>query len=435
VTDLAADVAAEQGVIGSMILDSTVIADMAAMLRPEDFYRPIHGTLFKTIAAMFGDGLPIDRMTLLSRLIESGDVARIGGAPYIHTLTEYANPVSATWYAKSVADKATDRKIGELGMQASALASQPGETGDKVAMIRQLADDLAEHRETVTGTWAGEEVDEALTAIERMARGETGLIIPTPWADLNRLLGGGFRPGQLVVIAARPGIGKSTALLDIHRCASIRHGIPSAMFSLEMPTPEIMQRLLSAETGVPLAQIRSGDVRNDEFHRMAQRIPAITASRLRLVDAPYASLPFIRAEGRRMASRDGARMLGVDYLQLLATPPGSESRQVAVSDFSRGLKLLARWAELTVIACAQLNRNPEQRRDRRPTLADVRESGAVEQDADIVLLLHDPTGGEPNHERAGEYDMILAKHRGGPTGTVTVTNRMHLAHLADMAIV
>jgi len=429
-----ADVTAEQGVLGAMLLDNLTIADLSGLLRAADFYRPQHGLLFDLMIDMFGKGLPVDPTTLVTRLIETGDIGRVGGAPYVASLTEMANPLSATWYAQAVADRATNRAVGELGTQATMLAAQPGDVPTKVALIRQLADDLAAHREPVVGEWIGDVTEEAIAAIERAARGDAGLLLRTGYRDLDRLLGGGIRPGQLVVVAARPGVGKSTALLDIHRSVSIAQAIPSAMISLEMPTPEIMQRLLAAESRIPLHMIRTGDVRDDEADRLLRHVPRIVDKPLKIVDAPAATLAFVRAEGRRMVQRDGIRLLSVDYLQLMTAPPKSESRQQAVAEFSRGLKGFARDSEIGVVASAQLNRNPEQRRDKTPTLADLRESGQIEQDADVVILLHDPTGGEPDHQRAGEFDFIVAKHRGGQTGVITVANQLHLAQFANIGL-
>lgn len=439
-TDLEApttpDLAAEQGVLGAMLLDNLLIADMSGLLRAGDFYLTRNGELFDLMIDMFGRGLPVDQTTVLSRLIESGAVARLGGAPYLADLTRYANPLSATFYARAVAERATNRRVAELGAHAAALAAQPGDVAAKVAAVRQLADDLGEHREATAGQWLGDLTDAALEAADAAGRADamSGLL-RTGYADLDRLLGGGLRPGHLCVVAARPGIGKSTALLDVHRSVSIAQGVPSAMISLEMPTEEIMQRLLSAETGVPVAAIRTGSLRADEWRRLVDRADEVKDRMFKIVDAPSASLPFVRAEGRRLVKRDGIQMLSVDYLQLMESTPGVENRQQAVAMFSRGLKGLARENYITVVASAQLNRNPEQRRDKTPTLADLRESGQIEQDADVVILLHDPTGGQADHPRAGTYDLIVAKHRGGPTGVVTVANQLHLARLSNIRII
>lgn len=434
-TEVSQDVTAEQAVLGAMLLDNTSIADLTALLRADDFYKPAHATLFQIITDMFGTGLPVDETTLLSRLIESGDVARIGGAPYIASLTRYANPMSGTYYARQVADRATDRAIGQLGIQAGQLAASPGETATKVALVRQLADDLTAHREVVPGRFVGEAMEDAIIAIENARDGvDAHAVIPTPFADLNRMLGGGFRPGQSIIVGARPGVGKSTFLLDCLRHAAAC-GVQSQLVSLEMSEQDIMQRFLSAETGIPLAMIRTGQLRDDEERRIAERVPDLVNRPLRLLEAPGATMPYVRGETRRGVARDGLRLVGLDYIGLMASPPKAESRQHAVADMSRTIKVMALELGITTITCSQLNRNPEQRRDKRPGLADLRESGQVEQDADVVILLHDPTDGDPHHERSGEYDFIVAKHRNGPTGTVTVTNRLHVSQFADMALV
>lgn len=433
--ELMHDVVAEQGVIGSMLINSDVIADMGTLLRPEDFYRPAHGLLFALMVDMFGHGIDVDRMTVLSRLIESGDVTRVGGAPYLAVLTQYANPISATTYAATVADRATDRALGVLGVKATMLSETPGVTADKVAAIQELTDGIAAHREVRRGVTVGDAMLDAVNAIDAARRGDTAAgVIPTPYQDLNRMLGGGFRPGQSVVIGARPGVGKSTVMLDFMREAT-RNAIPAEVISLEMTVPEIMERFLSAETGIAYSLIRTGMLHPDEEQRLADQVPALMERPLRLTDAPGATMSFIRAQARRGVSRDGLRMIGIDYVGLMPSPPGSESRQLAVADFSRTIKRMDMELGIVSITCSQLNRNPETRTDKRPGLGDLRESGAIEQDADIVILIHDPSGGDPAHARAGEYDLIVAKHRGGPTGTVTVVNQMHRARLADMATV
>lgn len=430
-----ADLTAEQGVLGAMLLDNTTIADLTGLLRPGDFYRPAHGILFTLITDMFGRGEAVDPITVLSRLLETGDADRVGGAPYLGELTRYTNPLSATFYARAVADRATDRDLAALGAKAAVLAATPGDTAAKVATIRQAADDLGAHREVRPGVWIRDAMVDALDAIEAARSGETQAgVIPTPWADLNRLLGGGFRPGQSVVVGARPGIGKSTFMFDCLRHAASL-AVPVLDVSLEMTESEIMERFLSAETGIPLNLIRTGQLRPEEENRIAARVTDLMAYPLKILDAPGTSMPFIRGEARRGAARDGVRMIGIDYIGLMDTPPGSESRQQAIAAISRAIKIMDMELGLVSITCSQLNRNPEQRRDKRPSLADLRESGSQEQDADIVILLHRPDADDPETARAGEVDFIVAKHRGGPTGTVTVTNRLHVCQFADMAVV
>jgi replicative DNA helicase len=427
------DIAAEQAVIGSMMLSEAVIADMAAMLRPGDFYRPIHGLIFTTIIDMFGRSEPVDVLTVMSRLMADGELARVGGAPYLSTCTQYAMPASAASYARTVAERATDRAVGELGAQAVALGSTPGDTDRKVAMIRDAADALTAHREVRHGVWVRDAMVEAIDAISDARDGTLAAgIVPTPYRDLNRLLGGGLRPGTSTVVGARPGIGKSTMLLDLLRCAA-RFEVGAELISLEMTVPEIMQRYLSAETNIPYALIRTGQLNGDDEDKLARRIPDIRDRPLLITDASSATMGFIRSQVRRGVARDNIRVFGLDYIGLVSLNPKVDRRE-GLGEISRGVKLLAKENGVVMITASQLNRNPASRRDKRPDLADLRETGDIEQDADVVILIHDPTDGDPTHARAGEIDFIVAKHRGGPTGTITVANQQHRARFADIMI-
>ena len=259
--------------------------------------------------------------------------------------------------------------------------------------------------------------------------------VPTGFIDLDAMTNG-LQSGQLIVIGARPAMGKSTLALDIARCASIKHGLTSAFFSLEMGRPEITQRLYSAEARVALHHIRAGSVTDDDLNRMARRTPDIEGAPLIIDDSPNLSLTEIRSRARRIKqSKGGLDLLIVDYLQLMQSGGGrrAESRQQEVSDFSRNLKLLAKELEIPVIALSQLNRGPEQRTDKRPQISELRESGSIEQDADMVILLHREDAYEKESPRAGEADLIVAKHRNGPTSTVTVGFQGHYSRFVDMA--
>ncbi|MDQ1654746.1 MAG: replicative helicase, partial [Cryptosporangiaceae bacterium] len=239
--------------------------------------------------------------------------------------------------------------------------------------------------------------------------------------------------GQLIVVAARPGLGKSTFGLDVLRSASIRHGLTSAVFSLEMSKIEITMRLLSAEARVPLHHLRSGQLSEDDWTKLARRMGEVSEAPLFIDDSPNMTMMEIRAKARRLKQRHDLRVIVLDYLQLMSSPKRTESRQQEVSELSRGLKLLAKELEVPVIAVSQLNRGPEQRTDKRPQLSDLRESGAIEQDADMVLLLHREDYYEKESPRAGEADFIVAKHRNGPTDTITVAFQGHFSRFVDMS--
>jgi replicative DNA helicase len=241
--------------------------------------------------------------------------------------------------------------------------------------------------------------------------------VPTGIYDLDQMTHG-LHGGQLVILAARPGVGKSTFALDIARNASIKHGQPSLFFSLEMGRAEIAMRLLSAESDIYLQSMRKGTVSRDDWKKLANVRGTISDAPLFIDDSANLTLVEIRAKARRLTQALGLKLIVIDYLQLLSSGKKVENRQQEVSEFSRSLKLLAKELDIPVIAIAQLNRGSEQKTDKKPELFHLRESGSLEQDADVVLLLHREDMGQKDHPRAGEADIIIAKQRNGPTGTV-----------------
>jgi len=255
--------------------------------------------------------------------------------------------------------------------------------------------------------------------------------VPTGFADLDELTNG-FHGGQLIIVAARPALGKSTLALDFARSASIHHDMPSIFFSLEMGRSEIAMRLLAAEASVPLQSMRKGTVDARDWTTIASTRGRINDAPLYIDDSPNMTLVEIRAKCRRLKQRVGLKMVIIDYLQLMTSGKKVESRQQEVSEFSRALKLLAKELQVPVIALSQLNRGPEQRADKMPAISDLRESGSLEQDADMVILLHRESAYEKDNPRAGEADLIVAKHRNGPTRTVTVAFHGHYSRFADM---
>lgn len=255
--------------------------------------------------------------------------------------------------------------------------------------------------------------------------------VPTGFADLDALTHG-LHPGQLVVVAARPAFGKSTLGLDLARSASVKHGMASVIFSLEMSRTEIAMRLLAAECHIPMHHMRGGQLSDEEWKRIALKMGEVDSAPLYIDDSPNMSMMEIRAKCRRLKQRHDLRLVVIDYLQLMSSGKRVESRQQEVAEFSRALKLLAKELEVPVVAIAQLNRASEQRADRRPMLSDLRESGAIEQDADVVLLIHREDFYD-HDQRPGEADFIIAKHRNGPTDTITVSFLGHYSRFADMA--
>jgi replicative DNA helicase len=434
------DVAAEQSVLGGMLLSKDAIADVVELLRPADFYRPAHARIFEMILDLYGRGEPADAVTVAAALADAGELARVGGAGYLHTLmASVPTAANAAYYAKIVGERAVLRRLIEAGTRIVQLGygtagSAGRDVDDLVDIAQQAVYEITERRVGEDFAVLSDLLQPTLDEIEAVGA-QSGMMtgVPTGFTDLDRLLNG-LHPGQLVIVAGRPGLGKSTAAMDFARTASVRHNFASAIFSLEMSKVEIVMRLLSAEARVPLHVLRSGQLSDDDWTKLARRMGEISEAPLFVDDTPNMNLMEIRAKARRLRQRHDLKLIIVDYLQLMTSPKRVESRQQEVAELSRGLKLLAKEVECPVVAVSQLNRGPEQRTDKRPQLSDLRESGSIEQDADVVILLHRDDYYDRESPRAGEADFIVAKHRNGPTDTVTVAAQLHLSRFVDMAI-
>jgi replicative DNA helicase len=429
------DVAAEQSVIGAMLLSKDAIADVVEVVREGDFYRPAHQTIYSAILDLYGKGEPADAVTVAAELSKNGDIARIGGATYLHTLVSMV-PTAANggYYGRIVREQAILRRLVEAGTRIVQMGyTGTGDVDDMVDRAQAEVYDVTDRRTSEDYLPLRDIMGEALNEIEAISnRGGEMIGVPTGFIELDKLTNG-LHPGQLVIVAARPALGKSTLGLDICRAASIKHGLASVIFSLEMSRNEIVMRLLSAEAQVPLHHMRAGTMSDADWTKLASKMGTVSEAPLFIDDSPNMTLMEIRAKCRRLKQRHDLRLVVVDYLQLMTSGKRVESRQQEVSEFSRSLKLLAKELEVPVIAISQLNRGAEQRTDKRPLLADLRESGSLEQDADVVVLLHREDAYERESPRAGEADFIVAKHRNGPTATVTVAFQGHYSRFVDMA--
>ena len=429
------DMAAEQSVLGGMLLSKDAIADVVETIRSGDFYRPAHGVIYDAILDLYGRGEPVDAVTVAAELQKLGEIGRIGGAPYLHTLVSMVPTASnAGYYARIVREQAILRRLVEAGSRITQLGYQAtGDVDDIVDRAQAEVYDVTERRTSEDYLPLRDIMNDALNEIEAISnRGGEMIGVPTGFSELDRYTNG-LHPGQLIILAARPAIGKSTLGLDICRSASIKHGLTSVIFSLEMSRNEITMRLLSAEAQVPLHHMRSGTMSDADWQKLAAKMGTVSDAPLFIDDSPNMTLMEIRAKCRRLKQRHDLRLVVVDYLQLMTSGKRVESRQQEVSEFSRSLKLLAKELDVPVIAISQLNRGPEQRTDKKPMLSDLRESGSLEQDADMVVLLHREDFYEKESPRAGEADFIMAKHRNGPTATVTVAFQGHYSRFVDMA--
>jgi len=427
------DVLAEQSVLGGMLLSKDAISEVVEILRERDFYRPAHELIYDAILDLYSRGEPADPVTVAAELTKRGDLTRAGGAPYLHTLiSSVPTAANASYYAKIIRERAIMRRLVEAGTKIVQLGyTVEGEVDEAVNQAQAEVHAVTERRAAEDYIQLSELLPAAFDEIEKISSGVVGEGIKTGFKDLDALTHG-FHPGNMIVLAARPAVGKSTLGLDIARYASIHKGDTSVIFSLEMSRSEITMRMLSAEARVPLNNIRSGSLSDDEWARMARRMGEISEAPLFIDDSPNLSLMEIRAKARRLKQRHNLKLIVIDYLQLMTSGKRVENRQQEVSEFSRQLKLLAKELNVPVVAISQLNRSPEQRSDKKPMLSDLRESGSIEQDADVVILLHRDDLYD-QQARSGEADLIVAKHRNGPTRTITVSAQLHFARFTDMA--
>jgi replicative DNA helicase len=569
------DMAAEQSVLGAMLISKDAIADVTEEIRGGDFYRPAHETIFDAIIDLYGRNEPVDMVTVAAELQRRGELQKIGGAPYLHTLAANVPIASnAAFYAEIVKEKATLRRLVEAGTKIVQIGyAGEGEVDDIVDEAQAEVFKLTEKRASEDYAPLSDIMGGVLDEIEAISNREAGIYgIPTGFADLDELTNG-FHGGQMIIVAARPAMGKALALdtllptpagrttmgevavgdllldahgrptrvvaatevmterpcyevhfsdgavivadaehqwlttpfadrdgtairttaelaasvaelhtistpdgylvkiedvrpvasvpvrcvqvdnddhlylagptgipthnstlaLDFCRAASIANNLTSVFFSLEMGRAEITMRLLSAEAKVPLNHIRNGNMTDEDWNKLARKMGEVSSAPMFIDDSPNLTMMEIRSKARRLKQKHDLKLIVLDYLQLMSSGKKVESRQLEVSEFSRQIKLLAKELDVPVIALSQLNRGSEQRSDKRPMVSDLRESGSLEQDADMVILLHRDDVYEKESTRPGEADVIVAKHRNGPTRDIVVAFQGHYSRFVDMA--
>ncbi|NAZ82909.1 replicative DNA helicase [Kineococcus sp. R8] len=421
------DIAAEQGVLGGMMLSKDAIADVVEALKGVDFYRPAHELIYEAILDLYGRGEPADPVTVSAELTNRGELSRVGGTPYLHDLiSTVPTAANAGYYAVIVRERAVLRRLVEAGTRIVQMGY--GTDGGDVETIVNAAQAavyaVTEKRVREDYAPLGEIIEGAIDEIEASAhRGEGMVGVPTGFADLDGLTNG-LHPGQMIVIAARPAVGKSTLGLDIARACSIKHGLASVIFSLEMGRNEISMRLLSAEARIPLQNMRKGTMREDDWTKLARTMGALADAPLYIDDSPNMSLMEIRSKCRRLKQKADLKLVIVDYLQLMSSGKKVESRQQEVAEFSRALKLLAKELEVPVIALSQLNRGPEQRTDKKPMISDLRESGCLTAD---TRVLRADTGAETTME-----ELFALQARDVPVWTLDESLRYVRRHLTHV---
>jgi replicative DNA helicase len=428
---------AEEAVLGAMLLSETAIGAVTEILDANDFYRGSHGTIYRTCLALWAKGEPVDAITLANELEERGELEQIGGTSRV---AELAALVSATanveHYARIVKETATLRGLIRAGQEIARLGRERvGETSELVDQAEQIVFDLSQER--VRGDFAHigpllTESFERITKLYEAGADVTG--VPCGFRELDRLTSG-FQPGNLVILAARPSMGKSALGLCIAANLGVRSQTPVALFTLEMSKAEVTQRLMCSEAKVESERVRSGKLTQEDWPRLTAACDKLMKAPIYVDDTGSITMMELRSKARRLKAREpGLGLIVVDYLQLMTSGGTAENRVQEVSQISRNLKVLARDLDVPILALSQLSRAVEQRHDKRPILSDLRESGSIEQDADLVLFVYrDEYYNGEESDQQGLAELILAKHRNGPTDSVKLSFLRRYAKFADLA--
>ncbi|MHB1710149.1 MAG: replicative DNA helicase [Acidimicrobiales bacterium] len=427
---------AEESLLGAMLLSRDAISSAMEFCKPEDFYKQSHGHIFAAITSLFSQGEPADWVTVTEELRRRGLLETIGD-PSVFVSLQANTPSSgnAENYAKIIEEHALLRRLVSVAGEITELGySLPEDVSEVLDKAESLVYEVAQRRVVDSMTPLRELLGESLDHLEVLFnRGEAITGLATGYTDLDEQLAG-LQPSNLIVVGARPAMGKTSFALGMVANAGIKLNKPVLLFSLEMSHMELTQRLLCSEAKVDATRMRTGRLHDADWTKIGNAISRMSEAPIFIDDNPNLTVMDIRARARRLKSREGLGLVVVDYLQLMTGRHGAENRQVEVSEISRGLKILARELEVPVVALSQLSRGLEMRQDKRPMLADLRESGSIEQDSDVVLFLYrDEIYNPDSNENQGMAEIIVAKHRNGPTGVTRLAFIGQYARFDNMA--
>ena len=417
---------AEASVLGGMLIDGAAVAKAVEAVDDSMFYREAHRRLFRAMVRLFERGSVVDVITVSEELKKGNDLEQAGGLEYLATLLE-AVPTAANleYHARIVREKALLRRLIDAAHAIERDVHEPGERSveEVLDQAEQRVFRVSESRDRAGFVWIKEVLYPVFEHIERLLESPTDIPgLETGFRDLDRMTTG-LHPGDLAIVAGRPAMGKTSWVLNVAQSVAIEHDVPVAVFSLEMSKEQLVQRFLCAEGRVDAQRLRRGKLANEEYQRLARAVALLNTARIWIDDSATANVLEMKAKARRLKAEQDVGLVVVDYIQLMTGARRTDNRVQEVGEISRGLKSLARELEVPVVALSQLSRAPEQRPDRRPQLSDLRESGSIEQDADLVMFLyrqeyyHGPTDKDGN-SLEGKAELIVAKQRNGPTGTV-----------------
>jgi replicative DNA helicase len=427
---------AEESVLGAMMLSPGAIGNVSEELDAGDFYRESHAKIYRAALGLFARGEPVDAITVADELEERGELEAAGGRLRIHELARLVpTTANAAHYARIVREMAVLRGLIDAGAEVARLGwERPGEAADLLDRAEQIIFELSQERVSSEFTHIEELLRESFERITQLYEaGEEITGVPSGYRDLDRLTSG-FQPGNLIIVAARPSMGKSALALCVAANIAVRHGLPVGLFTLEMSKSEVTQRLMCSEAKVESQRLRSGKLATDDWPRLTAACDKLAKAPIYVDDTGSMTIMGIRAKARRLKSKEPTLgLIVVDYLQLMTSDSNFESRVQEVSQISRQLKILARELDLPIIAMSQLSRAVEQRHDKRPILSDLRDSGSIEQDSDLVAFIYRDEYYNDESPDQGLAEVILAKHRNGPTGVVKLSFLQRYAKFADLA--
>jgi replicative DNA helicase len=433
---------AEESVLGAMMVSESTIEPVLldVRLHSEDFYRDRHRAIYDAIIRLNENADPVDVLTVSEALAKHGELDKIGGRDVVASLAaKVPAPGSAKHYAQIVKQNSLMRRLDAAAKRIQqSVAERDGEPSELVEQAERLLFQVAHTEQAVDFREIGEILHDEIDKLEALASGTSDITgTPSGFRDLDDKTGG-FQPGNLIVIAARPAMGKSTLVCDFAQNVAVKHHKPVALFSLEMSEMELAHRFIGSQSRISSDRLRKGKVSSKDWPRVVKACNQLESAPLWIDDSSDLGLLELRAKARRLQAQEKGRgselgMVIVDYMQLMRSDDARANRVEQVSQFSRGLKILARELAVPVIGISQLSRAPEQRPDKRPILSDLRESGAIEQDADVVGFLYRDDYYNSDSEDPGGAELILAKHRNGPVGTVRLVFLEHYPKFADRA--
>ncbi len=411
---------AEQSVLGSMLLDKEAIPAVTEILKSEDFYREDHREIFEAVLDLFAKAEPVDLITVSEQLKLRGNLDNVGGLEYLSNIaTSVPTTANVRHYAKIVEEKSILRSLIRVSNEISNISYDASE---EVAVVLDRAEkgifDILQKRNLKGFAHIKDVLVDAFMKLEELYNSKGAVTgIPTGFNDLD-LKTSGLQNSDLILIAARPAMGKTAFALNIAQYAAVHAHVPVAVFSLEMAKEQLVNRMLCSEAMVDSQKMRTGKLEDQDLQKLARALGPLSESQIYIDDTPGTSMMEIRAKCRRLKLEKNLGLIIIDYLQLMQGKGKTENRQQEISEISRSLKILAKEINVPVITLSQLSRAPEARADHRPMLSDLRESGAIEQDADLVMFLYRDDYYNPDTEKKNIAEVIIAKHRSGSTGTV-----------------